>query len=75
MQMHYPVVPQHMQISDSDVPWKVLAAVQADVQLVKEGETPSSKQFADPEIAEVMKYLEDNVLPSNEQRTRELTLI
>ena len=43
------------QINDSDVPWKVLAAVQADVQLVKEGEgeTRSSKQLADPEIAEV----------------------
>ena len=63
------------QISDSDVPWKVLAAVQADVQPVKEGEeeTLSAKQLADPEIAEVITYLEDNVLPSNEQRARELT--
>ena len=64
-------------ISDSDVPWKVLAALQADVQPVKEGEeeeTLSVKQLADPEIAEVITYLEENVLPSNEQRTRELTL-
>ena len=63
-------------ISDSDVPWKVLAALQANVQLVKEGEeeTLSAKQLADPEIAEVITYLEENVLPSNEQRARELTL-
>ena len=63
-------------ISDSDVPWKVLAALQADVKPVKEGEeeTLSAKQLADPEIAEVITYLEDNVLPSNEQRARELTL-
>ena len=57
MQTHYPAVPQH--ISDSDVPWTVLAAVQADVQPVKEGEeeTLSAKQLADPEIAEVMKIM------------------
>ena len=34
----------------------------------------SAKQLADPEIAEVITYLEDNVLPSNEQRARELSL-
>ena len=63
-------------ISDSDVPWKVLAALQADVQPVKEGEeeTLSAKQLADPEIAEVITYLEENVLPSNGRRARELTL-
>ena len=64
------------QISDSDVPWEVLAVVQANVQPVKEGEeeTLSVKQLADPEIAEVITYLEDNVLPINEQRARKLTL-
>ena len=63
-------------ISDSDVPWKVLATLQADVLPVKEGEeeTLSAKQLADPEIAEVITYLEENALPSNEQRARELTL-
>ena len=58
---------------DSDVLRKVLAALQAHVQPVKEREEDeilSAKQLADFKIAKVITYLEENVFPSNEQSKR-----
>ena len=53
-----------------------MGAVQADIQPGKEEEekTLSHRQMADPEISEIVEFLEDGVLLDNDQRARELTL-
>lgn len=52
-----------------------MAAIQIETQPAKEGEdTFSSRQLADPEIAEVVRFLKESVLPDNDWRARELTL-
>ena len=55
-----------IQTDNLTVPWTVMGAVQADVQPAKEGEEIT-------EISEVV-FLEDGVLPNNDQRARELSL-
>ena len=56
------------------MPWTVVAPIEV-VSLAKEGEeTLSGRQFADPEIEIIIRFLEEGVLPENDLKAREVTL-
>ena len=54
----------------------IIAAIQEDSATAKGGEEASlgQKQRADPELVEIMQYLETGVLPADEKKARELAL-
>jgi len=61
--------------NDLTVPLTLLAVIQTDSQPAKEGEeTLSDQQLANPQIEEVMKFVEDGIPPNNDQRAKELIL-
>ena len=54
--------------------WTVVAPIEV-VSLAKEGEEAlSGRQFADPEIEIIIRFLKEGVLPENNLKVREVTL-
>jgi len=56
----------------SNIPWKVLAAIDVHNQPAKEGK--ETLQMADPAVAEIIRFLEDGITPENDYKAREVTL-
>ena len=60
---------------DIVMPWTVLAPIEARVPLAKDGEeTLSSRQLVDQNIADIIRFLEEGILPDNERKAKEITL-
>ena len=60
---------------DIVMPWTVLALIEARVPPAKEEEeTLRSRQLVDQNIADIIRFLEEGILPTNEQKAKKITL-